>query len=81
MDTIAGAEPSAMTGALNSIKVRAGWIRMLFMALVIARLRGHTLELAGAGMPPALVYRAATQQVEQIPLKGMPLGGPAEFPY
>ena len=32
-------------------------------------------------MPPALVYRAATRQVEQIPLKGMPLGGPGTFPY
>ena len=32
-------------------------------------------------MPPALVYRAATQQVETVALKGMPLGGPMAFPY
>ncbi len=53
----------------------------LYMALALVRLQGHTLELAGAGMPPALVYRAATRQVETIPLKGMPLGGPGTFPY
>jgi len=53
----------------------------LYMALALVRLQGHTLELAGAGMPPALVYRAATRQVETIPLKGMPLGGPGAVPY
>ena len=52
----------------------------LYMALALGRLRDHTLELAGAGMPPALVYQAATQQVEEISLKGVPLGGPA-FSY
>ncbi len=53
----------------------------LYMALALVRLRDHTLELAGAGMPPALVYRAATGQVETVALKGMPLGGPGSFPY
>ena len=53
----------------------------LYMALALARVQDHTLELAGAGMPPALVYRAATRHVETIPLKGMPLGGPGTFPY
>jgi len=49
----------------------------LYMSMALARVRDHTLELAGAGMPPALVYRAATQQVETVALEGMPLGGPA----
>ncbi len=53
----------------------------LYMTLALVRLQGHTLELAGAGMPPALLYRAATQQVETVSLKGMPLGGPMAFPY
>ncbi len=53
----------------------------LYMALALGRLRGQTLELAGAGMPPALVYRAADQTVETIPLKGMPLGSFVDFPY
>ena len=55
--------------------------RKLFMALALARLDGHTLELAGAGMPPALLYRAASGDIETIPLKGIPLGGPGEIGY
>ena len=53
----------------------------LYMALALAKLQGHTLVLAGAGMPPALVYRAETRHVEAIPLKGMPLGSFVDFPY
>ena len=56
-------------------------MRRLYMALALGRLKGGRLELAGAGMPPALVYRARSETVEEVPLKGMPLGGPAGFPY
>ena len=52
-----------------------------YMALALGRLGGDALELAGAGMPPALVYRAATGAVEEVPLKGMPLGSFPDFPY
>ncbi|MDR8389642.1 SpoIIE family protein phosphatase [Aliifodinibius sp. S!AR15-10] len=55
--------------------------RKLYMAFAIGRLRDNTLELGGAGMPPALIYRYKTNSVEQIPLKGLPLGSKAEFPY
>jgi serine phosphatase RsbU (regulator of sigma subunit) len=53
----------------------------LFMALALARLRGRTLELAGAGMPPALLYRAATGAVETLSLRGLPLGSRTRYPY
>lgn len=53
----------------------------LYMALALARLRGHTLELAGAGMPPALIHRASSGSIERVPLKGLPLGSPFELPY
>jgi len=53
----------------------------LFMALALIRLRGHTIEVAGAGMPPALLYRAATGAVETISLRGLPLGSRARYPY
>ncbi len=53
----------------------------LHMCLALGKLRGHTLELAGSGMPPALVYQAAAEQVEAHPLSGMPLGSVADFPY
>ena len=36
---------------------------------------------AAAGMPPILIYRAASRTVEEVVLKGMPLGGFVQFPY
>lgn len=53
----------------------------LFMALALGRLRGHTLELAGAGMPPAFVLRERTGTIDTVPLKGMPLGSLTDYPY
>lgn len=52
----------------------------LYMSLVVARWNGSSLQLASAGMPPALIWRHAEQRVETVMLKAMPLGGPA-FPY
>jgi serine phosphatase RsbU (regulator of sigma subunit)/Tfp pilus assembly protein PilF len=53
----------------------------LYMAFAMVRLRDHTLELVGAGMPPALIYRSKTGKVERIDLKGMPLGSVPDYPY
>ena len=66
--------------ASNSIRLMG--FRKLYMAFAIGRLyNDDRLELAGAGMPPALVYRATTRIVEEIPLKGMPLGNFVSYPY
>jgi serine phosphatase RsbU (regulator of sigma subunit) len=53
----------------------------LYMALMLVRFRNHTLEASAAGMPPMLVYRATTQSVETVMMKGMPLGQFDGFPY
>ena len=53
----------------------------LFMALTLVRLRGADVTVAAAGMPPLLVYRAASGTAERVTLKGMPLGAFADFPY
>lgn len=53
----------------------------LYMALALVRLNGSKLEMAGAAMPPALIYRASDSRIEQVPLKGMPLGSMDGFPY
>ncbi|HWN42728.1 MAG TPA: SpoIIE family protein phosphatase [Thermoanaerobaculia bacterium] len=50
-------------------------LERMAMSLTLARMEGKTLTLAAAGMPPALLYRAATGEVEEIALEGMPLGG------
>lgn len=44
------------------------------MALTLWRLEGHHLSLANAGMPPALLWRAAEGRVEPLPLKAPPVG-------
>jgi serine phosphatase RsbU (regulator of sigma subunit) len=51
------------------------------MALALAKLKDNHLEIAGAGMPPTLVHRAASNQVEEIKLEGAPLGSFTDFPY
>jgi serine phosphatase RsbU (regulator of sigma subunit) len=53
----------------------------LFMAFALVRIRGNSVQLIGAGMPPALVYRAASKTVEEYPMSGLPLGGYGDYPY
>ncbi len=56
-------------------------LEQLYMALQIARLKGRRLTVSSAGMPPFYVYRTASGSVEEIVLKGMPVGAYAGFPY
>lgn len=53
----------------------------LFMSAALLRLKGNVLEYAGAGMPPAFLYRAAHDNVEELSLKGSPLGNSLEYRY
>ena len=50
-------------------------LKRLYMAMTLVTLNQNRLELAGAGMPPALFYRVDENSVEEILLEGMPLGG------
>jgi serine phosphatase RsbU (regulator of sigma subunit) len=56
-------------------------LRSLFMALAMVKVRGHQLTVSSAGMPPILIYCAASGEVEEILLRGMPLGSVADYPY
>ncbi len=53
----------------------------LYMAMLLARINEHRMTVSAAGMPPILIYRARAGAVEEILLKGMPLGGPYAFDY
>jgi len=53
----------------------------IYMAMMIARINGGTLSVSAAGMPPLFVFRAATGQVEEIVIKGMPLGAHLGLTY
>ena len=49
-------------------------LKRLYMAMTLATLNGNKLTLAAAGMPPALIYRADENFVDDILLEGVPLG-------
>ncbi len=53
----------------------------LHMALAVLTIRGELAALASAGMPPALVYRARTGDVEEYLVPGAPLGALVDRPH
>ena len=56
-------------------------MHMLSMCLSILKIQGNKMQISAAGMPPALLYRSKTKTIEEIILKGMPLGAYQDFPY
>jgi serine phosphatase RsbU (regulator of sigma subunit) len=56
-------------------------MKSMFMAMLLLRIKNNSVVASSAGMPYPIVYRAATGTVEEIVLKGMPLGAFSDFPY
>jgi serine phosphatase RsbU (regulator of sigma subunit) len=48
----------------------------LYMSLQIVRIKKYKLIISSAGMPPLYIWRPATDEVDEIVLKALPLGGP-----
>jgi len=55
--------------------------RQLAMCLILLKIQGNRLWLSSAAMPPALIYRKKNKVIEEILMKGMPLGAMNNFPY
>lgn len=53
----------------------------LFMAFTLVRLKGNSVSFSSAGMPPVYLYRRSSGSVEEVLLKGMPLGAMKNFEY
>jgi serine phosphatase RsbU (regulator of sigma subunit) len=53
----------------------------MYMAMTIAKFKERRMRLATAGMPYPLIYRAATRYVEEVELKGLPLGSFSDVQY
>jgi serine phosphatase RsbU (regulator of sigma subunit) len=49
-------------------------LRHLHMCLTMARITARTVTVCSAAMPPVLLYRARTAQVEELGAGGLPLG-------
>ncbi|MCP5053944.1 MAG: SpoIIE family protein phosphatase [bacterium] len=67
--------------AKSSEALKKMGFRKMFMAMTIAKFDGYRLRLAAAGMPFALILHAASNSVEEVKLKGTPLGSTNYFPY
>jgi serine phosphatase RsbU (regulator of sigma subunit) len=65
----------------GSKAIKAMGLKKMYMALSIAKIKDHHMQVAAAGMPFPLIYRSSSGQVEEVMLKGMPLGAFANFPY
>jgi serine phosphatase RsbU (regulator of sigma subunit) len=65
-----------MNSALKAMKLRG-----LFMAMTMVKVKGNQLTVSITGMPPLLVYRAASGEVEEIALKALPLGSLTSYQY
>jgi len=56
-------------------------LRGLYMAMTMLKITGRQLVVSAAGMPSTLIYRAATQEIEEVAIRAMPLGSVANFAY
>jgi len=55
--------------------------RFLSMCLALLKIEKDSVKISSAGMPPLYIYRKEEAKVEEILLKGMPLGTVKDFPY
>ncbi len=51
------------------------------MALTLIKIKNRELIASAAGMPPIYIFRNQTKHVEEITIKGMPLGAFDNFNY
>ncbi|MDQ4123084.1 MAG: SpoIIE family protein phosphatase [Acidobacteriota bacterium] len=56
-------------------------LRGLFMAMAMLKIRDNRVTMSVAGMPPMLIYRAATGEIEEIVIRALPLGSISNFAY
>ena len=56
-------------------------LKNLYMSLMLLKISENKLTLSSAGIPPLLIYRKKKNVVEEIKIKGMPLGALNSFPY
>jgi len=56
-------------------------LRALYMAMTMVKIRGYRMTISAAGMPPVLIYRAADNAIEEVFIKGIPLGSMSGYVY
>ncbi len=71
--------PALLEEAADAIKQMN--LRRMNMAVSLVRYEQGRLTISAAGMPPALLYRGETSDLEEVSLEGLPLGGLARSTY
>jgi serine phosphatase RsbU (regulator of sigma subunit) len=56
-------------------------LKMMYMGLMLIKCENKHLTVTSAGMPPCLKYNKREGEIEEIRLKGMPLGSRVDYPY
>ena len=53
----------------------------LYMGMTVLKIDKYNITASAAGMPPFLIFRQSTNSVEEVVIKGMPVGAFIDFPY
>ena len=53
----------------------------LYMGMTVLKIQKYRITASAAGMPPFLIYRKSTDSIEDVVLKGMPLGAFYDYQY
>ena len=56
-------------------------LKMMYMGIMLLKCNEEYVHITSAGMPPCLRYSQQDQSVDEILLKGMPLGSKVNYPY
>jgi len=56
-------------------------MKKLSMCMTMLKIMGNKIQMSSAGMPPVFLYQRENQAVEELVMKGMPLGTFNNFPY
>lgn len=56
-------------------------LEKLSMCMTMLKLKGNSLQMSAAGMPPVFIYKKDSRVIEEYVMKGMPLGTIDDFPY
>ncbi|MBT7551181.1 MAG: SpoIIE family protein phosphatase [Gemmatimonadetes bacterium] len=68
---------------LNAMSRSIGEMNMkrIYMAMNMIRLKDGKMRISSAGIPPVLLFRASSGDVEEIIVSGLPLGCAAQIAY
>jgi serine phosphatase RsbU (regulator of sigma subunit) len=53
----------------------------MYMAMMLVRIRNYSMTISAAGMPPIYIYRDVSKKIEELVVKGLPLGAIEGFTY